>query len=358
MKRIDFIDSLRGWAILGVIAVHTLQVSGNINSNNIIITIAKNGGLGVWLFFIVSAFTIFMTLDKKRNLPKKKVVTDFFIKRILRIAPMYYLAIIYYTCLGLFFYNRIPVLDIITNIFFVHGFSPQTINNLVPGGWSITVEMTFYGIVPFILYKIKNLNQAFLFLNIAFIIRVSAIIITAKIIDENALNTEYISLFFPAQLPVFSMGIILYFIVIKQESIKDISKSSYILLSILSIISIFLPKNLFHQNYILFSYLFFGIAVLMSKKRILLLDNKFFQMVGRISYSLFIIHFIVIFWLVKFNLNILYHDSPTINFLLFFLLTVSISSAISYITYELIEKQFQNIGKKIILAQEKPIFNK
>jgi len=153
MKRIDFIDSLRGWAILGVIAVHSFQVSGDKNSSNFIITAAKNGGFGVWLFFIVSAFTIFLTLDKKRDFPKLMIIKDFFIKRFLRIAPMYYLAIFYYTILGILTYNQISATNILSNFFFVHGFSLQTMNDLVPGGWSITVEMTFYAIIH--LYCIK-----------------------------------------------------------------------------------------------------------------------------------------------------------------------------------------------------------
>jgi len=41
-----------------------------------------------------------------------------------------------------------PAWEVATTALFVHGFHPQTINSVVPGGWSIAVEMTFYAVFP------------------------------------------------------------------------------------------------------------------------------------------------------------------------------------------------------------------
>ncbi|MFC4685996.1 acyltransferase family protein [Epilithonimonas pallida] len=181
-------------------------------------------------------------------------------------------------------------------------------------------------------------------------------IVTENIIGNEGKNGIYIYLFFPAQLPVFAMGIILYFFVIKQQSLKAVSWFSYLMLGLLYIASFFLQERLFYQNYMLFAYFSFGIAILLSKKKLCLLDNRLFRQIGTISYSLYIIHFIIFFWLARYHLNALYLASPIVNFILFFSLTLILSSAFSYLTYQFIEKPFQNLGKKLIMKEEKPIF--
>ncbi len=344
MIRLNFIDSLRGWAILGVIMVHTVSACYYAAPSNFFILLATKGYIGVWLFFIVSAFTIFLTLDKKRNLPQKNLIKGFYLKRFLRIAPMYYIAILYYTVMSFLNSGKPPLLDIFTNLFFIHGFFPDIYNRFIPGGWSIAVEMTFYAFIPLIYSCIKNLNQAILFLVFSFIIRGIAIITAQNIL---ALDKTYSSLFFPAQLPIFALGIILYYIVIKKESHEQLNYRTYLLLSILPITFLIFPEKIYLEDYMIASFFFFCIAIFMSRKKIFLLDNHFIQWIGKISYSLYIVHFIVLFWLEKLGWNIIYNKSPTINFILFFVVTFLFSSAISQVTYIFVEKPFQSIKIKL-----------
>ena len=91
---------------------------------------------------------------------------------------MYYLGIVYYLFqdgLGPRYMlgdeTHITALNIISNFIFLNGFNPHWITSIVPGGWSITVEMTFYAILPLLFLKIKNLNNAFNFLNISLLIK-------------------------------------------------------------------------------------------------------------------------------------------------------------------------------------------
>lgn len=313
--------------------------------------------MGVRLFFIISALTIFITLNNKKQ-DKQERINFFFIKRLFRIAPMYYLAIIYYIIIGLIFYSRIDYINVISNLFFVHGLSPETINSFVPGGWSITVEMFFYCLIPFIITRINNLNNAVTFLVISFLFRFVSIYLTRRLIGNEGINGEFLSLFFPSQLPVFALGIILYFIIIKQEKIK-ISIYNVLALVLLATISLtFKYYNLIFVDYLLFSYAFSVLIIIMSKVKIILLDNCITRFIGKISYSLYIIHFIVIFWLTKYHFNSLLQGSSSVNFWLFLLITIILSSVISYVTYLLIEKPFQNLGKKIISKQQKLIFDK
>ena len=355
MKRLDYIDALRGWAIVGVLTSHVSQHADSLSGK--ISYFTQYGPMGVRLFFIISALTIFITLDKKKQ-DKKERINYFFIKRVLRIAPMYYLAIIYYIIFGVFFFSQIDYVNVISNMFFVHGLSPQTINSFVPGGWSITVEMFFYCLIPVIIKQINNLNNAITFLVVSYLFRFIAIYLTRRLIGNEGINGEFLFLFFPSQLPVFALGIILYFIIIKQEKIRISIYNAVALLILAAISLVFKYYNIIFVDYLLFSYAFSVLIIIMSKKKIFLLDNFIIRFIGNISYSLYIIHFIVIFWLVKYQLNLLYQSSSTINFCLFFTITLLLSCFVSYITYQLIEKPFQNLGKKLISKKQKPIFNK
>lgn len=272
MKRLDYIDALRGWAILGVLVAHASQSVGALSEK--ISAFVKYGPMGVRLFFLISALTIFITLDKKKDI-KEERVNYFFLKRFLRIAPMYYLAIIYYSITSLIFYQQIDFKGLFSNLFFVHGLWPDTINTYVPGGWSITVEIFFYCLIPFIIRKINNLNQAVSFLIISYIFRFIAIYLTRRLIGNEGINGEFLYLFFPNQLPIFAVGIILYFVIIKKETI-EISPINLISLALLMFISIiFQYYNLVFDGAQMFAYTFFILTVFMSKKKTILLDNAY-----------------------------------------------------------------------------------
>ena len=70
--------------------IHTLTI---VQPTNIYLQILANKGkYGVQLFFIASAFTLFLSRHRRSEVGNK----NFFIRRFFRIAPMYYLGIILY----------------------------------------------------------------------------------------------------------------------------------------------------------------------------------------------------------------------------------------------------------------------
>jgi peptidoglycan/LPS O-acetylase OafA/YrhL len=83
----------------------------------------------------------------------------FYIRRGFRIAPAFWFAMIFYTCLkvlspkGL---GDVGALDFGLTALFLHSFSVHAINLVVPGGWSIAVEMSFYVIFPFLVMRFRT----------------------------------------------------------------------------------------------------------------------------------------------------------------------------------------------------------
>jgi peptidoglycan/LPS O-acetylase OafA/YrhL len=86
VRRFSYIDALRGYAILMVIAVHTSQAFSDLPKP--LSTILNQGARGVQLFFVTSALTLSMSW-----VSRKESALTFYSRRFFRIAPMFWLAI-------------------------------------------------------------------------------------------------------------------------------------------------------------------------------------------------------------------------------------------------------------------------
>lgn len=359
MKKLDYIDGLRGLAILGVIMVHTNQYGISIGAN-IFGKITAMGANGVQLFYLASAFTLFLSF-KDRSTKETFPIRNFFIRRFFRIAPMYYMGICYYLFqdgLGSRYWlgnqTHISTLNILSNFTFLHGFNPYWINSLVPGGWSIGVEMTFYAILPFLFSKIKNINQAFNFFMISLFINFTLHFLLSKlyIISSERLWNEYLFFYFPSQLPIFAIGIIMYFIVVGSENIRGISGKSLLIFSGLLSTQLVTGAQFVLQNHILCGIVFLVLGVALSKYKFVLIINPIVNYIGRISFSMYLVHFAVLHWLTVFNF-IDYFNNTTLNYFVRYSIVTILTMSIAIVLYNFIEVPFQNLGKEIIKRIEK-----
>ena len=128
-----YLTAIRGFACLLVIIAHVLSSMPYIGIN-----VARTGKIGVWLFFILSAFLLTIQwLDKKEV--KKGEVIKFYIKRFFRIFPCYIVVLI-----TAFLIKYIPNIEtLIKHIFLLEGMGHF---------WTIPVEFMFYLIIPLIIY--------------------------------------------------------------------------------------------------------------------------------------------------------------------------------------------------------------
>lgn len=359
MRKLDYIDALRGIAILGVLMVHTNQYGRAIESS-IFEKIVGMGAKGVQLFYLASAFTLFMSFSS-RSAKEIFPIRNFFIRRFFRIAPMYYIGICYYLFqdgLGSRYWlgdeTHISALNILSNFTFLHGFYPYWITSIVPGGWSIGVEMTFYAVLPFLFSKIKNINQAFNFFIVSLFGNFLLHFFLSKfhIISSERLWDEYLFLYFPSQLPIFSIGIFMYFIIVQDNGIKNISGKSLLVFSLILLVQLVTGNQFILQNHIIFGLVFLIFGLALSKYRFKLIINPIVNYIGRISFSMYLVHFAVLHWLLFFNF-INYFDNPTLNYCARFSIVTILTLLISAVLYNFIELPFQNIGKRIINKVEK-----
>ncbi|PKF74527.1 acyltransferase family protein [Chryseobacterium sp. PMSZPI] len=126
------------------------------------------GFLGVDLFFVISGFL--MTMITLNDIEKNRFTfINFYIKRIKRIIPAYYVMLLFAAFAGAYLwqYSEIKVLResiisaglFISNLIFSRGnnyFGAQTSENPVHHTWSLSIEMQFYIFLPFIIYFFRK----------------------------------------------------------------------------------------------------------------------------------------------------------------------------------------------------------
>ncbi|WP_417557622.1 acyltransferase family protein [Mesoflavibacter zeaxanthinifaciens] len=354
--KLDYIDGLRGIAILLVVLTHTFQYSTFYDETVFSYVIAQ-GARGVQLFFIVSAFTLFLSFNSRREKKELNIYKNFFIRRFFRIAPLYYLGIIYFLLqdgLGKRYWlgdvDHISFLNILSNIFFFNDFNPYWITSVVPGGWSIGVEMTFYVFIPFLVLKVTSLNKALIFTITSLIISIilNDYFSNNVLISSDRLWKEYLFFYFPNQLPVFGVGIILYYIIIKKETLSKITLYISLLL-IVGIVCFF--KSQIHSN-IPFALIFFILIYILSKKHLKLFVNKLTIFLGKISYSAYLIHFAILHWLSSWNmLNVITVDSfytYVFNFTFNLIMVLFLTALLSNLSHKYLELNFINYGRMLI----------
>ena len=146
MKYIPGLNGLRALAVFIVILYHWTQnqVTTHPFLNNFII----NGNLGVTIFFVISGFLIstILLLEKAKLeegiINRKKIMTSFYVRRFLRIFPIYYLTLflLSFSDLPGFKQNLIYYLTYTENFNIILHNSFDSFTHT----WSLAVEEQFY----------------------------------------------------------------------------------------------------------------------------------------------------------------------------------------------------------------------
>ena len=359
MKKLDFIDSLRGIAILLVIMVHVSQVTNDYYPEKIQ-SLFNFGSKGVQLFFICSAFTIFLSFENRKKTDKYPILF-FYIRRLFRIAPLFYIAIVYYLIqdgFGPRFWlgdqTKITIGNIVSNFTFTNSFNPYWINSLVPGGWSIAIEMVFYLLTPIFVLLLNSHSKVLIciILSIPIGFYFNKFLLMNQVITDDFLWHEFVYFNFINQLFYFLLGISMFFMYKKKDEWK-LSIINYSLYFIVFIaLLIILGINFFYDLKIIYGLIFSAFFISLSVKNNIIFNNKILRSIGKTSFSIYLLHFAVIHWFVEFNaVNII--NKSIINFIFLYISVIIVTYIISLFTKKYIEEKFQNIGEKFIIKLSK-----
>ena len=223
ITKFAYIDALRGYAVLLVITCHTGGMFPELPYP--LKKLTNFGWHGVQLFFLMSCVTLLLSWHSDEAKGRASVM-DFWVRRLFRIAPMYYLAALLY-----FIIEPPPtgfdLGQLLGTFAFINAWHPTLIPTVpdrwmvVPGGWSIGVEFTFYFMFPLMAVLVRSMRSALAFCGLAL-----ALGCIANPIMEHAVRNDYsataignfLYFWFPNQVPVFALGTVLYFVLLRLQA--------------------------------------------------------------------------------------------------------------------------------------------
>ena len=178
------LDGVRGIAILSVLIFHATVFTPNNWIDNICHTVGMAGWVGVDLFFVLSGFLITGILYDYKEKRVQGYFKNFYVRRILRIVPLYYLV-------AIFALHILPAIAPEFNQFiapkgtgshwwywlFLSNFYSSTngLSHLILGPtWSVAIEEQFYLAWPLIIFFLRRNTVMWLcavFMIVAFCLR-------------------------------------------------------------------------------------------------------------------------------------------------------------------------------------------
>ena len=349
------LDGLRGVAILLVVFLHNFRFMNYFFF----------GWLGVDLFFVLSGFLITDIL--LNSLGKPHFLRNFYMKRVLRIFPLYYLLLI----ICLFILPAITSLHLDMRYYqtnqawqwiylqnWLYIFKEPFGTPLLLHTWSLAVEEQFYLLWPAIILLIKKPK--------ILLIVVATILLTVAVVrfllwTHHIEDLAYSSLYTFTRIDGICIGCMLALLIrINPNFLKKYTTAIVLLMAVINFGFYFINnQHAFTLPYlafigystfaVLFGLLVYEAALGKSKVIQFFFDNHFLKFFGKISYGLYVYHwpvYILLFPLfskiIISNVNTSFRYSETISAIIVTIIAVLLSLC----SYYFFETPFLKLKKR------------
>lgn len=300
-------------------------------------------GFGVSIFFTLSGFLItYLLLEEKKA--GEINIRNFYIRRILRIWPLYYLYLLLAIITAVMFdipYDGYVVLlyvFLLANVPFIVGSMLPFLEHY----WSLGVEEQFYSFWPWIVKKSKSLLRTTIILCVGLIVLKTVI----RLIDIKMLNGGSSLLYYVIHVTRFhcmligAIGAILYF----QKHKLFLALTNHLFIQVTAwIILALVAVNQFHVASFLDNELVSVVGLVLiigqieKRNRIINLNIAFFDFIGKISYGIYILHPLVIFYLAK---VIVFTTPGTFSYVFVYASVFVTTIGLAYVSYTWFEQWF------------------
>lgn len=342
------LDTLRALAALIVVWSHVEMIKGMYGVQNFGLSIMPNAHFSVTLFFVLSGFLITFLLVKEKEKKQKISFRNFYLRRILRIWPLYYLVIFlsyFLVSSDVSFRTVMLSLTIFPNV-------PLALKSHWPGSpqiWSIGVEEQFYLFWPLIIAFISKqrvLEFIFVFIVVFTIAPYVINYFNIQTIDNAKLHSFVEKFFYYTKFNCMAIGGFFGYSMAKQKKWQQVFYKNTLLAFLFFITPFLLWFS--HVSFYRFSdeiySLYFAIMILVVIKNPLLkIESRASRFLGKISYGLYMYHWIVTVLSIKLILplrNENYFDC------IFYPLSFGLTILVSWISYISFENYFLKLNKK------------
>ena len=315
------------------------------------------GGLGVTLFFVLSGFLITYLLLVEKHESGTVSLRNFYVRRILRIWPLYYFAVLlaFFVIPAFFpglmvgsFADKLPVhfwpklamyLLLVPNVLFVlRAYFPPVL--FASQAWSIGVEEQFYAVWP-VLVKFSRRLPLILGAIVASFVVVAILIVLAP---DNILWLHFVKNFLlVTRIDCMAVGGLAAWLLVKNAPALAVIYSVPVQCAayLLTFVLVYFQVSFQFSNHlpyaILYAVLLLNLAA--NPRTLLHLNNRVFDYLGRISYGLYMYHLLAIVVSIRAVVWLIHGYSPMINALIY-ALSIILVVLISTVSYEFFEKPF------------------
>jgi peptidoglycan/LPS O-acetylase OafA/YrhL len=364
-KHFNQLDGLRCIAVLFVLIEHWMYYRD--------IGLLPLGHMGVNLFFVLSGFLITRILliskDESDGYSIFPRIKRFYIRRALRIFPIYYLTLIFLIAIKFFPTSNVVWLATYTyNI--KASFENMKIEYFINHFWSLSVEEQFYIFFPFMVFFIpKSKIKSFFF-----------VIIIIGVLSRGLLYIfsappGSIYLLTPCCFDAFGIGSLLaYYLLYELDTLKNILKKNYFFFVVVFFFIMDIFLKIYKNEYVegidtvlerfLFSVCCFfviGRASLDLYKGLIkkFLENKAIVYIGKISYGIYLYHYLLFslfadyldpFLISHFHINKNYFFDPAFehnNTILTALFLFAVTLCVASLSWYLIELPISKFKEKL-----------
>jgi peptidoglycan/LPS O-acetylase OafA/YrhL len=367
--RLHFLDTLRGVAACYIVIFHLAFVPPTEMAVPSWLTgFVTTGMTAVTLFFVISAFALCYSASKRGGSGAEAFgkagngsLSAFYLRRLFRIAPLFYAMLIFYALLTTVSSGTPPAsLHLLINATFLFNLFPDQLEGIVPASWTIGVEMIFYLVFPFLYTRARNIRRATALFVISALLAglwgyyLETYAVTSGFIDAAQLSGMQ-QFSFLNHLPAFTLGILAYRIfVFLQVAFTDRQKtlSGLAALGIFLVMYLGLLAGFFGYGWTLlickplaYMCLLLGLGLLPVRAVV----NRATVALGKMSFSLYLLHPILLFLMAPLFRRI-YDTVPQIAlaFLLCAMATLALLTGLAWVSYRLVEKTGMRLGEWLL----------
>ncbi len=361
-KYFENLDGLRFFAFLSVFLFHSFYTPHQYVKNDILYQIpylaTRFGWLGVNFFFVLSGFLItYLILIEEKKMGQINL-WHFYIRRILRIWPLYYLIVafcfIVYPQIANSFADTpndsLPniwyfLLHISNLNYIYHPSDIPTLNIL----WSISIEEQYYLFWPLLLFLVKGKFRPFLML----IIILSAMLF----VFSNKENSHYYHHHILACMSDLTIGGLCAYFAANNEKFIEFFENIprfFIIFFYATLILYFssLTLNIIHNNRIITAAMFAGVILEQNYSRHSVFKISRFKIItrlGKYTYGLYCYHYLALLLSIKISTYFGLNNSAFGVVIIDNLLGIIISICVAITSYHIFEKPFLKQKQKFAL---------
>ncbi len=341
-SRLYGLDAMRGVCAVSVMLYHYFAYTD-------VATSWPFGSISVYIFFCLSGFSLEYVYAAQRN--RVGFVINFYSARFFRLFPLYFLLVL------LFLYRSFPldapeINKALLNTSFLFGISNPGYSSITGGGWSIGIEWFMYLVFPIFLFvrtKVINLVFFCFVFAIAFFYTYAAYKTTALPASSLWINFTQP----PAFIHYFFVGVLAgrFYNFLETKGLVRVQFSDFTMFVILLVwfSGLYYIWTTFPSKAVLANFGFFAFSALTLGGVTLLSafylpQNKFFvwlsEFLGQISYSLYLIHLWVLFYVRP----VIEKNVPDSVFAIIFGCSL-LSVAIAFLVYKFFEAPIRDRGR-------------